>query len=105
MFVGLMLNLLVIVANGGLMPVEQHAVDAVGKHDGAQLTIGEHIPGSKNVLLDRSDVRLRELSDVILLPVPEPYKRAISLGDVLIVAGIVTAAAAIVRRPGTHTRQ
>ncbi len=85
---GLMLNLLAMVANGGLMPVEMSAVEAVGKHDNRELVVGDHINGSKNVLLAREDVRLRGLTDVILLPVPQPFTRAISIGDVAIVVGL-----------------
>lgn len=89
---GLMLNLLAMVANGGLMPVEMCAVDAVGKHDGQELVVGDHIDGSKNALLPRGDVRLRGLTDVIVLPVPQPFTRAISVGDIAVVAGIVAVA-------------
>ena len=101
---GLALNLLVISLNGGLMPVEQGAVAAVGKHTNVDLSVGEHIAGSKNVLLERQDVRLRALSDVILLPLPRPYTRAVSAGDLVIVVGIgaVLASLALARRPGAQ---
>ncbi len=94
---GLVLNLLAMVANGGLMPVEMSAVEAVGKHDDRELVIGEHIDGSKNVLLAREDVRLRGLTDVIVLPVPQPFTRAISLGDVAIVMGVAVIGASLAR--------
>ncbi len=94
---GLILNLLAMVANGGLMPVEMRAVEAVGKHDGQELVIGDHIDGSKNVLLAREDVRLRGLTDVILLPVPQPFTRAISLGDIAIVVGVAVVGASLAR--------
>lgn len=101
---GLALNLLAITANGGLMPVEQSAVDAVGKHTNVELTAGQHIPGSKNILLERHSIHLRALSDVILLPVPQPYTRAVSAGDLAIVAGIaaVLTALALSHRPEPH---
>ncbi len=94
---GLMLNLLAMVANGGLMPVEMSAVEAVGKHDDRELVIGDHIGGSKNVLLAREDGRLRGLTDVIVLPVPQPLTRAVSLGDVAIVMGVVVIGASLAR--------
>jgi hypothetical protein len=92
-----MLNLLAMVANGGLMPVEMSAVEAVGKHDNRELVVGDHIDGSKNVLLAREDVRLRGLTDVILLPVPQPFTRAISVGDVAIAVGIAVIGASLAR--------
>jgi len=101
---GFMLNLLAMVANGGLMPVEMSAVEAVGKHDNQELIVGDHIDGSKNVLLARDDVRLRGLTDVILLPVPQPFTRAISLGDIAIVVGLAVIGASLawprLRQPG-----
>jgi len=94
---GLMLNLLAMAANGGLMPVEMSVVEAVGKHDNRELVIGDHIDGSKNVLLAREDVRLRALTDVILLPIPQPFTRAISVGDVAIAVGIAVIGASLAR--------
>ncbi|MEX1195580.1 MAG: DUF5317 family protein [Dehalococcoidia bacterium] len=101
---GLALNLLAITANGGLMPVEQSAVDAVGKHTNVELTAGQHIPGSKNILLERDSIHLRPLSDVILLPVPQPFTRAVSAGDLAIVAGVVAVLTTLVlsHRPEPH---
>lgn len=96
-FAGLLLNLLAMIANGGLMPVEMRAVEAVGKHDGAELVVGEHIDGSKNVLLAREDVRLRGFTDVLILPVPQPLTRAISVGDIAIVAGVAVIGLSLAR--------
>lgn len=92
-----MLNLLAMVANGGLMPVEMSAVEAVGRHDDQELVIGDHIDGSKNVLLGPQDVRLRGLTDVVVLPVPQPFTRAISVGDIAIVVGIAVIGTSLVR--------
>ncbi len=94
--VGLTLNLIVMVANGGLMPVEMSAVEAVGKHDQQALVIGDHIAGSKNVLLASEDIHLRPLSDAIVLPVPRPFTRALSVGDLVILVGISAAAVGLV---------
>jgi len=85
---GFTLNLLVMLANGGLMPVEMAAVQAVGKHDGQELVPGEHIDGTKNVLLESDAIHLRPLADVIVLPVPQPFTRAISAGDIAVLAGL-----------------
>ena len=96
--VGLLLNLTVMLANGGLMPVEAPAVEAVGRQEVRDLQLGTHIPGSKNVLLAEEDIRLRELSDILVLPVPRPFTRAVSVGDLFILTGVVIAFGEVVRR-------
>jgi hypothetical protein len=103
--VGLALNLLVMVLNGGLMPVNAQTVDAIGRHDVKDLTVGEPIPGTKNVLLNAGDIRMPELSDTIILPLPKPFTKAISAGDVLVATGAFLALIEIgFRRSGaTHT--
>ncbi|MEO8457402.1 MAG: DUF5317 domain-containing protein [Chloroflexota bacterium] len=96
--VGLALNLTVMAANGGLMPVDASAVNAVGRQDVAELKIGEPVPGTKNILLNRDDIHLRYLSDNIILPLPKPMTKAISLGDALILPGAIIAAVEVIRR-------
>lgn len=95
---GLLLNLTVMAANGGLMPVEASAVEAVGRHQAGELQLGSAVPGSKNVFLLREDVRLRGLSDIVVLPVPRPFTRAVSVGDFFVLAGVAVAYAEVVRR-------
>ena len=97
---GLLLNLAVMVANGGLMPVDDAAVEAVGRRDPAALVPSEHIPGSKNVLMPGDEIRLRPLSDVLVLPVPRPFTRAVSVCDLLVLVGAAIAYAEVARRRG-----
>ncbi len=103
--VGLLLNLTAMLANGGLMPVEGPAVEAVGGHEVRDLQLGAHIPGSKNVLLDPQDVRLRELSDILVVPIPRPFTRAISVGDLFVLAGVVITFGEVVRRGEAWKRE
>ncbi len=103
--VGLLLNLTVMLANGGLMPVEAPAVEAVGRHEVRDLQLGTHIPGSKNVLLAEEDIRLRELSDILVLPAPRPFTRAVSVGDLFVLAGVVIAFGEVVRRSEAWKRE
>lgn len=95
---GLALNVLVMAANGGLMPVTTEAVDTVGRHEPESLVVGSHIEGTKNVYLYEEDVRLAILSDRLILPLPKPFTRAASMGDVAIVLGIALACVEAVRR-------
>lgn len=100
---GLLLNLTAMLANGGLMPVEAAAVEAVGRVELSEIEPGEHIPGSKNKLVAPGDTRVRLLSDRLVIPVPRPYTRALSIGDLLVFAGVVTAGVELIRRTRRHT--
>ena len=69
-FVGLAANLCVIVANGGLMPMERSTlVSALGaEHADAYMT-GAWISGSKDVLVERGEGQLVALGDSIIVRV------------------------------------
>lgn len=94
---GLVLNLVAMGANGGLMPTDAAAVEAVGVHSVGDLQVGEPIPGTKNIFMDRGGIRLRALSDAIILPFPRPFTRAVSAGDLLILPGVVLTFVEVVR--------
>jgi len=96
--VGLILNLAAMAFNGGLMPVDREGISAVGRHDAEVLTPGTYIPGTKNVYVDESGTKLHELSDAIILPFPQPFTRAISVGDLFVVFGLAVVSAEIVAR-------
>lgn len=84
--VGLMLNLAVMAANGGLMPVSREAVLAAGVSTAETVPAeGARLPRSKDVLLSIERTRLGILSDVIVLP--PPVARVCSLGDIVIGLG------------------
>ncbi|WP_114313006.1 DUF5317 domain-containing protein [Thermus caldifontis] len=80
---GLALNALVIFANGGHMPVSLDALKKAGIEGWEELlkTRGDAV----HSLLDES-THLPFLGDVIALP---PLRKAVSLGDLFILAGIV----------------
>ena len=83
-------NLVVIVANGGLMPVSQAALERAGMTQSAAWTLqhpGVRVPRSKDILLEPDQTRLYWLSDVIVSP-PVPRPKAMSIGDLIIGAGL-----------------
>lgn len=87
--VGVLLNVLPIVANGGLMPVTAEnlaKVDLTHRIEGRQE--GDAIPYSKNVLKARQDIHFYELSDRLTWDNPV-FFRLFSVGDVVIAGGIV----------------
>jgi hypothetical protein len=85
---GLILNMAVILLNGGLMPISPENVsrlvpDAVP----GSWQIGSRLGTGKDIVLAVDQTRLWWLSDRFLLPLPG-RDVAFSLGDVLIAAGV-----------------
>ncbi len=88
LLIGLMLNLVVIAANGGWMPISPLTASRLAGMDILQiLDIGSRI-GPKDILLLPQNTHLEFLSDRFLLPAWLPYQAAFSLGDILIALGI-----------------
>jgi hypothetical protein len=86
---GLLLNLAVMVANGGWMPVTPEAVAKVGYAGLApSLEPGMRLYSSKNIILPAEQTRLQFLSDIFLLARPFPVPSVFSLGDVAVAAGV-----------------
>jgi len=99
MAVGFLLNLLVIGFNGGLMPISPEEVASVNLLDRIEsVQVGEPVPGSKGVLMASGDARLWFLSDVIVFPPRSPIARVYSVGDLLVLGGVVIACAEVIRR-------
>jgi len=96
---GLILNLAAMLANGGLMPVEPSAVQAVGRVPLSELQPGEHVPGTKNRLLTADDTRASFLSDRFVIPMLGPFgAAAVSIGDFLVAGGVLMAYVEVVSR-------
>lgn len=73
---GTLLNFVVIIANGGMMPVSAQAIALAGLPE----------PAGTHMLLT-AETKLWFLADIIPLPVPF-LARVISIGDILIYVGI-----------------
>jgi hypothetical protein len=87
---GVLCNLMVIVTNGGFMPVMPETLAAINPGSGLdQWPTGFHYGYSKDIILLREETVLWVLSDMLVLPPPFPWPTAFSLGDLLIAAGIV----------------
>lgn len=88
--VGVLSNLLVILANGGFMPITPETLVRINPGVSLeQCTIGYHYGFSKDVILVQENTRLWFLSDALVLPAPFPWPTAFSLGDLILGAGIV----------------
>jgi hypothetical protein len=96
---GFLLNLLVISSNGGLMPISPEEVASVNMLDRIEnVQLGEAVPGSKGVLMAPREARLWFLSDIIVFPPRSPIARVYSVGDFLVLGGLVIACAGMIRR-------
>lgn len=87
-FLGLLLNFLVIIANAGFMPVSPEALSQAGLGEKfATAQSGDVLPRSKDILLSPEDTKLWFISDIVALP--PPISKVISPGDTLIGIGLV----------------
>ena len=88
LMIGLVLNLIVILANHGWMPISpQTASHLPGGSDLQSYNVGRRF-GEKDILLNPQDIHFEILSDRFLLPDWFSYKVAFSLGDILIALGV-----------------
>ena len=84
---GMLLNILVMGANGGFMPVSPETLVRGGRAQVLDHTaLGEPTRGNKDVLLREEETRFALLSDRLVIP---GQRGSFSAGDVLIAAGIV----------------
>jgi len=87
---GVICNLLVIIANGGWMPITPETLTQI--NPGATLgrwQTGLHYGYSKDIILLREEARFWALSDILVIQRPFPRPTALSFGDLLIALGII----------------
>ena len=85
---GSILNIAIILANGGYMPVTHEALQRSGHLD-RMVVRGDqvYVTGSKDIVLGREETRLYPLSDVMGIPEALPLSSTFSAGDVVIMFG------------------
>jgi hypothetical protein len=103
---GALLNMIVIVANGGYMPSPESALREVGIYDSVVVTEEEKSTGDyvlTNSTVADDDTRLRFLGDVIPLPDFVPFANVISIGDIFIAIGAAAAVVLVMHRRPRET--
>ena len=84
LIIGLLLNFVVIIANGGWMPISPQTANLLAGKDVLRfMNLGGRF-GEKDILLLTQNTHFEFLADRFLLPAWLPYKTAFSLGDILI---------------------
>jgi len=82
------LNFIAILANQGWMAITPETLLQSGSMPG-DAVLGEWVPGTKDILLHRSDVHLWALTDRLVWDPISSVIRAFSIGDVVIVSGLL----------------
>lgn len=82
-FIGILLNAMVIFSNGGKMPV---AINGLKDIDNYSQEIDRDFD-IKHKNIDKN-TRLPYLADIIIIPKPYPLARIISIGDIFIMLGV-----------------
>ena len=93
--IGGLSNFVAIITNGGLMPIQAALLTKIRSSEYVrQLAAGQV---SSNSTLANSHTQLRWLTDVIYIPPPWPSPTVLSVGDLLIAAGVAWLIAAGMR--------
>ncbi|PLS14758.1 hypothetical protein CVD28_26655 [Bacillus sp. M6-12] len=85
MVIGIVLNLIVMLANRGRMPVDAEAAKILSPEDFPALLAGEY--GKHIAISDHSHLNI--LGDIIFLQSPYPRPIIISIGDILLSIGVI----------------
>jgi len=95
--IGLALNLAVMLANGGLMPVSPESQRSAGRPESREIVVGARTTAGKGIVLPAEETRFAFLSDTIVLP-PIPRPMIVSIGDLITIGGLAFGVQSAMRR-------
>ncbi len=99
LLIGLLMNLSVILANGGFMPMRTDLVSRLLPDVPASLLqAGVRLTGCKDIIMPSGSIHLEMLSDRFLVSFPFAYQVVFSMGDMLIATGVFW----FLWKPGIH---
>ena len=81
--IGIIRNFIVILANGGQMPVSLNGIKGINEY--VELPLKEFDIKHKGVT---PDTKLVYLADIILIPRPYPLPKILSIGDIFLILGL-----------------
>jgi hypothetical protein len=106
---GLVLNLAVMLANGGLMPVAPETLQRAGRFEPWKVgagTPGSRVASSKDVVLPAEQTRLEFLADRYWTGLPGRLGFIFSVGDVVLTAGVfIFVVSTLTTAPGARARK
>jgi hypothetical protein len=83
------LNVLVILVNGGWMPITAQSLQAVGVIGApADVALGQRVQATKDVVMSSAEIQLRWLSDLFVIPNAGIFTMVFSAGDALMMLGL-----------------
>ncbi len=97
---GAILNITVVLANGGWMPLTPETANFIHP-DRPPVELQTKPPSSKNIILNKNNTKLWLLSDIIRITLPW-RNSAISIGDILLITGF--AQFVLISRKEKHAR-
>ena len=105
-FLGALLNFIVIAINGGTMPAREASLRTAGtleliQEQHAKLDAGEDVQWPQLTITDE-DTRLAFLGDIFPIPDGFPAANVISIGDILISVGAIVAIVWVMRLKPDH---
>ncbi len=86
LFVGLLLNLVVIISNEGKMPVSLNGFEGIRDGIRSDAQLPDRKFDIKHVAVDKN-TKFVYLADIILIPKPYPLPKILSIGDVFLILG------------------
>lgn len=105
LMIGLALNLAVITANGGWMPISPETASQLPGGAPPEAAVPGTRVAQKDILMRTGETRLELLADRYLLPDWLGYRAAMSLGDMFVAAGAFWLLASPTRKPERHWRE